>query len=215
MQVKGFDAHQVQIPLIYRGFVGSPDCASRARPADGEGPPVPPGALPTLCGRARTCDRPMTAVEPSRLSILLVEDDPGDAVLVQDYLGNAIEFRDDDRPIVDGTGIGPALCRRIVEFHGGEITVEDRPPPGTSIAFVLPRVDGREVLAEVKADPDLRTIPTVVLSTSQAEEDIVGSYDLHADADVSKPVDFEAFVKAVQQIDDFFLSVLRLPRTRP
>jgi CheY-like chemotaxis protein len=70
------------------------------------------------------------------------------------------------------------------------------------------------VLADVKADPELRSIPVVVLSTSEAEEDIVGSYDLHANAYVSKPVDFEAFVGIIGQIDDFFLTVVRLPRRR-
>src|SRR6202008_583886 len=67
----------------------------------------------------------------------------------------------------------------------------------------LPRKDGREVLAEIKADPDLRRIPVVVLTTSRAEEDILRSYDLHANAYVTKPVDFEAFVKVVRQVDDF------------
>ena len=75
----------------------------------------------------------------------------------------------------------------------------------------LPRKDGREVLAEVKADPDLRTIPIVVLTTSEAEEDVLKSYQLHANAYVTKPVDFERFVSIVRQIDDFFVSVVRLP----
>ena len=75
----------------------------------------------------------------------------------------------------------------------------------------LPRKDGREVLAEVKSDPDLRTIPIVVLTTSEAEEDVLKSYQLHANAYVTKPVDFERFVSIVRQIDDFFVSVVRLP----
>jgi CheY-like chemotaxis protein len=75
----------------------------------------------------------------------------------------------------------------------------------------LPRKDGREVLAEVKQDPDLRTIPIVVLTTSEAEEDVLKSYQLHANAYVTKPVDFERFVSIVRQIDDFFVSVVRLP----
>ena len=75
----------------------------------------------------------------------------------------------------------------------------------------LPRKDGREVLAEVKTDPDLRTIPIVVLTTSEAEEDVLKSYQLHANAYVTKPVDFERFVSIVRQIDDFFVSVVRLP----
>jgi CheY-like chemotaxis protein len=75
----------------------------------------------------------------------------------------------------------------------------------------LPRKDGREVLAEVKADERLRTIPIVVLTTSEAEEDVLKSYQLHANAYVTKPVDFERFVAIVRQIDDFFVSVVRLP----
>ena len=75
----------------------------------------------------------------------------------------------------------------------------------------LPRRDGREVLAEVKADDDLRRIPVVVLTTSQAEEDIVRSYDLHANAYVTKPVDFERFVEVVRRIDEFYFTIVRLP----
>ena len=75
----------------------------------------------------------------------------------------------------------------------------------------LPRKDGREVLAEVKDDADLRTIPVVVLTTSEAEEDILRSYDLHANAYVTKPVDFDRFIEVVRQIDDFFVSVVKLP----
>jgi CheY-like chemotaxis protein len=75
-------------------------------------------------------------------------------------------------------------------------------------------MDGREVLAAVKADPGLRTIPIVVLTTSQAEEDVLRSYELHANAYVTKPVDFERFIEVVRQIDDFFVSVVRLPPRR-
>ena len=75
----------------------------------------------------------------------------------------------------------------------------------------LPRKDGREVLAEVKADKELRTIPIVVLTTSEAEEDILRSYDLHANAYVTKPVDFDRFIEVVRQIDDFFVTVVKLP----
>ncbi|MFB9323843.1 response regulator [Cryptosporangium minutisporangium] len=75
----------------------------------------------------------------------------------------------------------------------------------------LPRMDGREVLAEIKADEALRRIPVVVLTTSEAEEDVLRSYNLHANAYVTKPVDFEQFVKVVRQVDDFFLTVVRLP----
>ena len=75
----------------------------------------------------------------------------------------------------------------------------------------LPKQDGLQVLEEVKADPDLRRIPIVVLTTSEAEEDVLRSYDLHANAYVTKPVDFDRFVEVIRQIDDFFISVVRLP----
>jgi CheY-like chemotaxis protein len=75
----------------------------------------------------------------------------------------------------------------------------------------LPKRDGREVLQEVKDDPSLRHIPVLVLTTSQAEEDVLRSYQLHANAYVTKPVDFEGFIEAIKQIDHFFVSVVQLP----
>lgn len=75
----------------------------------------------------------------------------------------------------------------------------------------LPRLSGREVLAQVKADPALRRIPVVVLTTSEAEEDIVRSYDLHANAYVRKPVDFHQFTDVVRLIEDFWFTVVKLP----
>lgn len=75
----------------------------------------------------------------------------------------------------------------------------------------LPLMNGREVLAEVKSDEQLRSIPVVVLTTSQAEEDIVRSYDLYANAYVTKPVDFTRFMEVIRKIDDFFVTVVRLP----
>jgi CheY-like chemotaxis protein len=77
----------------------------------------------------------------------------------------------------------------------------------------LPRRAGTEVLAEIKADPSLCVIPVVILTTSQSEEDVLRSYSLHANAYVSKPVEFEQFMEAIRQIDNFFVSVVRLPST--
>ncbi len=89
----------------------------------------------------------------------------------------------------------------------------DAPRPGLILLDVnLPRVSGLEVLAELKQDPALSTIPVVMLTTSQADEDILRSYSLHANAYVSKPVDFDQFTAAIRQIDDFFLSLVQLPR---
>jgi CheY-like chemotaxis protein len=88
----------------------------------------------------------------------------------------------------------------------------DAPRPGLILLDLnLPRRDGLEVLAELKADPGLRVIPVVILTTSQAEEDILRSYALHANAYVSKPVDFERFMDVIRQIDDFFVTVVELP----
>ncbi len=89
----------------------------------------------------------------------------------------------------------------------------DAPRPGLILLDVnLPRVSGLEVLAQLKQDPEFRLIPVVILTTSQAEEDILRSYSLHANAYVSKPVDFEQFMAAIRQIDDFFLKLVQLPQ---
>jgi CheY-like chemotaxis protein len=137
------------------------------------------------------------------ISVLLVEDDPGDVVLIREAFDhnkvyNALHV------VSDGV--------QALEFLRGEGEYAGAPRPDLVLLDLnLPRKDGREVLAEVKADPDLRTIPIVVLTTSEAEEDIVRSYDLHANAYVTKPVDFERFIEVVRQIDDFFVSVVKLP----
>lgn len=96
-------------------------------------------------------------------------------------------------------------------YRQGEYT--EAPRPDTVLLDLnLPRYDGRQVLERIKTDPELALIPVVVLTTSSAEEDILRSYKLHANAYVTKPVDLEQFIGAVRQIDDFFVSVVRLPR---
>ncbi len=95
-------------------------------------------------------------------------------------------------------------------IHGLDLIRQEQPDL-ILLDLNLPRRDGREVLQEIKADPDLRRIPVVVLTTSQAEEDVLRSYDLHANAYVTKPVDFERFVDVVRQVDEFFFTVVRLP----
>ena len=139
----------------------------------------------------------------SVVDVLLVEDDPGDVVLIKEAfeynkVHNALHV------VSDGVQALDFLYRR-----GGH---ENAPRPDLVLLDLnLPRKDGREVLEEVKADPDLRTIPIVVLTTSEAEEDIVRSYDLHANAYVTKPVDFDRFIEVVRLIDDFFVTVVKLP----
>ena len=100
-----------------------------------------------------------------------------------------------------------------LEFLRREGQYADAPRPGLILLDLnLPRKDGREVLAEVKADAELRSIPVVVLTTSEAEEDILRSYASYANAYVTKPVDFDRFIEVVRQIDDFFVTVVKLPR---
>ena len=141
---------------------------------------------------------------PDPIEVLLVEDDPGDVLLIREaFEDNKVANR--LHVVADGV--------EALEFMRRENGNEDAPRPDLVLLDLnLPRKDGREVLAEAKADDDLRSIPIVVLTTSQAEEDVLRSYDLHANAYVTKPVDFERFIRVVQQIDDFFVTVVKLPR---
>ncbi|MDT8913796.1 response regulator [Amycolatopsis sp. PS_44_ISF1] len=138
------------------------------------------------------------------IDILLVEDDPGDVLMTQEAFEHH-KIRNSLYVVADGV--------EALQFLRREGPYEDAPRPGLILLDLnLPRKDGREVLAEVKATPELRSIPVVVLTTSEAEEDILRSYDLHANAYVTKPVDFDRFVEVVRQIDDFFVTVVKLPR---
>lgn len=137
------------------------------------------------------------------IKILLVEDDPGDVLITTEALEQT-KLLHELATVSDGEAALDYLHRR------GPYADAARPDL-VLLDLNLPRRDGREVLAEAKSDVSLRSIPIVVLSTSEAEEDILRSYDLHANAYVSKPVDFDAFVRIVRQIDDFFLTVVRLP----
>ena len=138
------------------------------------------------------------------VDVLLVEDDEGDILMTRE----AFEFHKIRNPLHVVTDGEQALqfVRRTGPFT-------DAPRPGLILLDVnLPRLSGLEVLAELKRDPELLLIPVVVLTTSQAEEDILRSYELHANAYVSKPVDFEHFIEAIRQIDDFFMTLVKLPR---
>jgi CheY-like chemotaxis protein len=145
-----------------------------------------------------------TAALPAVVDVLLVEDDPGDVLMTREAFEEH-KLRNTLHVVNDGVD-AVAFLRREGEFS-------DAPRPGLILLDLnLPRMDGREVLAEIKADENLRSIPVVVLTTSEAEEDVLRSYDLHANAYVTKPVDFEQFIRVVQHIDDFFVSVVKLPR---
>jgi len=140
----------------------------------------------------------------SPIDVLLVEDDPGDELMTREAfednkIGNTLHVVRDGEEALD------FLYRR------GDHT--EAPQPDLILLDLnLPKYDGRQVLEKIKSDPDLAHIPVVVLTTSAAEEDILRSYKLHANAYVTKPVDLDQFIAAVRQIDDFFVQVVRLPR---
>jgi CheY-like chemotaxis protein len=137
------------------------------------------------------------------LGVLLVEDDPGDVLIAQEALKAS---RLNSRLTVVPDGVEAlAYLRREDGYADAER------PDLILLDLNLPRKTGHEVLAEVKADPSLRKIPIVVLTTSGAAEDVARSYDLHANVFVTKPVDFDHFAEVVRQIDDFFLTVAQLP----
>jgi CheY-like chemotaxis protein len=137
------------------------------------------------------------------IHVLLVEDDPGDVLMTQEAFEHH-KIRNPLHVVSDGAEALRFLRRQ--EEHAAA------PRPGLILLDLnLPKMNGREVLAEVKADADLRSIPVVVLTTSEAEEDVLRSYDLHANAYVTKPVDFGRFMDVIRQIDDFFVTVVRLP----
>ncbi len=145
-----------------------------------------------------------TAAPPTVVDVLLVEDDPGDVLMTREAFEEH-KLRNTLHVVEDGV--------EAVAFLRREGRYADAPRPGLILLDLnLPRKDGREVLEEVKNDESLRSIPVVVLTTSQAEEDILRSYNLHANAYVTKPVDFERFITVVQQIADFFVTVVKLPQ---
>jgi CheY-like chemotaxis protein len=143
---------------------------------------------------------------PDPIEVLLVEDDPGDVLLIREaFDDNKVANR--LHVVADGV--------EALEFMRRQGPHAEAPRPDLVLLDLnLPRMDGREVLAEVKDDAELRTIPVVVLTTSQAEEDVLRSYALHANAYVTKPVDFDRFIGVVRQIDQFFVSVVKLPTNR-
>ncbi|HZI14015.1 MAG TPA: response regulator [Myxococcus sp.] len=137
------------------------------------------------------------------IEILLVEDNPGDVRLTIEALK---EGKVHNSLSVARDGVEAlAFLRRQGTF------VRAARPDLILLDLNLPRKDGREVLAEIKEDPSLRRIPVVVLTTSKAEEDVLRTYDLHANCYIAKPVDLDQFISVVRSIDDFWLSVVRLP----
>ena len=137
------------------------------------------------------------------VDVLLVEDDPGDVLMTREaFEDNKLR----NRLSVVSDGVSALAFLRKEGEHA------DAPTPDLVLLDLnLPKMDGREVLQALKADANLRSIPVVVLTTSEAEEDVVRSYSLHANAYVTKPVDFDRFIEVVRQIDEFFVEVVRLP----
>lgn len=139
------------------------------------------------------------------IQILLVEDNEGDARLVQEAMRDA-KMRNRMHIVEDGV--------EAMDFLRREGRHRDAPRPDLVLLDLnLPRKDGRQVLAEMKTDPMLKRIPVVVLTTSNAEQDVLRAYELHANCYVTKPVDFDKFMYVVRQIDEFWVKVVTLPET--
>ena len=143
-----------------------------------------------------------TPLQP--IEVLLVEDDPGDEMMTREAfeenrIGNRLHVARDGEEALD-----------FLHQRG-----EYAQAPRVDLILLdlnLPKYDGRQILEHIRSDPELTHTPVVILTTSSAEEDIMSSYKLHANAFVTKPVDVNRFIAAVRQIDDFFLTVVRLPR---
>jgi CheY-like chemotaxis protein len=139
----------------------------------------------------------------SEIDVLLVEDDEADALIIREAF-EYYKIRNRLHVVTDG--------EQALRFLRKVPPYADAPRPGLILLDVnLPRRSGLEVLAELKADPEFLMLPVVMLTSSRTEEDILRSYSLHANAYVSKPVDFEHFIDAIRQIDNFFLTLVRLP----
>ena len=137
------------------------------------------------------------------IDILLVEDNEGDARLAKEALKesklhNVLHFTTDGEEASD-------FLRKIGKYS-------DAPRPDLILLDLnLPKKDGRELLAEIKSDPDLKRIPVVILTISKAEEDIIKTYNLHANCYITKPLDLEQFMKVVKSIEEFWLTIVKLP----
>ena len=138
------------------------------------------------------------------IHILLVEDNPGDVRLTVEALRDA-KVANELHVVGDG--------EEAIKFLRSEGRYIDAPRPDLVLLDLnLPRLDGRDVLAEIKTDPDLAKIPIIVLTSSSAERDIQQAYGLHANCYVAKPVDFTEFIDAVRSLEAFWLKIVRLPR---
>lgn len=136
------------------------------------------------------------------VDILLIEDNPGDVRMTQEVLKESNIL---NKMYAVGDGV------EAMAFLRQEGKYADAPRPDIILLDLnLPRKDGHEVLAEVKSDDDLKRIPVVVLTISEAEDDILKSYDLHGNCYITKPIDFKEFIKVVKSIEDFWLTIVKL-----
>jgi len=137
------------------------------------------------------------------VEFLLVEDNPGDVRLTQEALKDS-KVRNNLNVLGDGLS-ALAFLRRQPPY-------ENAPRPDIILLDLnLPKMDGRELLSHIKADPKLKRIPVVVITSSEAEQDILRTYDLHVNCYVTKPVDLDQFIKVVQSIETFWLTIVQLP----
>lgn len=137
------------------------------------------------------------------IEVLLVEDNPGDIRLTEEAFKEG-KVRNNLHSVMDGV--------EAMKFLRQEGQYADKPRPDLILLDLnLPKKDGREVLEEIKEDKELKRIPVVVLTTSQAEKDILKSYDLHANCYITKPVDLDQFIDIVNTIEDFWLTIVKLP----
>ena len=138
------------------------------------------------------------------MEVLLVEDSPGDVRLTREALKEG-KVRNNLNVVSDGVEAMEYLRREGP--YAGAVR-----PDIVLLDLNMPRKDGREVLAEMKADTGLKRIPVVILTTSEAEQDILRTYDLHANCYLTKPVDLDQFISIVKSVEDFWLTIVKLPR---
>jgi CheY-like chemotaxis protein len=143
----------------------------------------------------------------SPIQVLLVEDNPGDVELTRLAL-------QEGKLLIDLSVVGDGVA--VLEFLRRQNEYVNAPHPDLLLLDLnLPKKSGHEVLAEIKADERLRRIPIVILTTSQSEEDILKSYNLHANCFITKPVSFEQFIQVVQSLEDYWFTIVRLPPDYP
>jgi CheY-like chemotaxis protein len=142
-----------------------------------------------------------TLVKP--IEVLLVEDNPGDVNLTREAMENS-KIHIALHAVSDGVE-AMAFLRQAGKY------AEAPRPDLVLLDLNLPKKDGKEVLAEIKADPDLKRIPVVILTISKDEEDILKSYNLHANCYITKPIELNQFIKVVKTIEDFWLTIVKLP----